>query len=271
MNALDSALVRLAAAATALEHHRPDVADVEQARDHAKAAAKILTAAFDLMTCGVYSVADPPPTKFEDPADHTIHMPEIPPSEPTPAPWACEALRLFDGWDPERQEEQFNLRVDALGDKAQASGLQFQEWENLWVADRRNAWLCLVVAEIEGSFEVPAQEQVQAYLDGERAREEALQIEAEALHAFEDAPDDLSRRNLWEAQLSRLEEGGVEQGLKRKAWKSAREAWEALYTTNPTEAYQTLRAACAKTEITWEVPTSEVLAGDPLADEGGVE
>ena len=69
-NALETALVELAAASTALERtSRPSLKDVEESKEKAKRAAKILEAAHQLMSVGIFTVADAPlpgtPLPFE--------------------------------------------------------------------------------------------------------------------------------------------------------------------------------------------------------------
>lgn len=61
MNALDTALVELAAASTALERsNTPGIKDVEEAKEKAKKAHKILESAHALLGYGVYTVAAKP-------------------------------------------------------------------------------------------------------------------------------------------------------------------------------------------------------------------
>lgn len=64
LNALDTALVSLANASTALEYiNRPTLKDIERARDKAKDAHEILDASAKLLKRGIYTVADAPPVE----------------------------------------------------------------------------------------------------------------------------------------------------------------------------------------------------------------
>lgn len=89
-NALDSALVDLAAASTALERSaRPNLKDVEEARDRAKKAHGILDAAHKLMSVGIYVVADAPTqpgTPLPFPPEGGATPPPMSEADPEPLP-----------------------------------------------------------------------------------------------------------------------------------------------------------------------------------------
>lgn len=92
-NALDHALGTLHAAATAMERNsKPTLADVEEARDRAKAAHKVLEASFNLMALGLFTVAEDPNTAKEATKGTPMFAPDLAPTPEaeagaaTPAP-----------------------------------------------------------------------------------------------------------------------------------------------------------------------------------------
>lgn len=125
-NALDSALVDLAAASTALERSaRPNLKDVEEARDRAKKAHGILDAAHKLMSVGIYVVATAPampgtPLPFDGPG---------PVAEEPVAPSPAELLRSWEGWSEEEREEQFLAQLAQI--KEICPDADTQQLENL--------------------------------------------------------------------------------------------------------------------------------------------
>lgn len=137
MNALDTALSLLGTASGTLEIEAPTLEDVGKARDNAKGAAKILGAAYDLMTMGVYTVAADPDAApvldpFQDPTDYTLSLPEV-----QTAP-ARDLLGNFMGITPAAQEEAFGRALGRL-DKKVGGGLDDSPWLALWEQDKAQA------------------------------------------------------------------------------------------------------------------------------------
>lgn len=149
MNALDTALQHLAAAASALEHtSQPTLKDIKESRDKAKAAHEILDASTKLLGYGIYTVtsepgADTPLFSADGQPAAGVHTPE-----PTPAAVQLQTLGCID--------------VEVLPPHP---------------------------------------------LDA---------VDVDDILAQDAAFDDL---------LNKLENAGVEEGLKIKAWKKAKEAW----------------------------------------------
>lgn len=91
MNALDTALQHLAAAASALEHtSQPTLKDIKESRDKAKAAHQILDASTKLLGYGIYTVtqepgADTPLFQADGQPAAGVHTPE---PAPEPISWA---------------------------------------------------------------------------------------------------------------------------------------------------------------------------------------
>ena len=175
MNALDNALKDLAEASSLLEYTAaPSLKDVEKARDKAKAAAKVLDAAFTLMSCGVYTVSqEPSEARYSDPAEHRIEMPEVAAEivagdAPAELPQLPEEIVLFDSWDEEDQMEEFSRRLDALDERAEAGkyGAYLDPWDTLWESNRKDAFTKLLVAEARetASMEIPSDEERDAWL-----------------------------------------------------------------------------------------------------------
>ncbi len=280
MNALDSALVKLAAASTSLEHHAPKLADVEEARDAAKAAAKILDAAYTLMSCGVYTVAeDPDERKFRDSNDYTILMPvagevreEIvaetapaPVEVPDALPARPEELALFPTWDESQQVEEFDRRLEAL-----AEGLKehvYPPWEAVWDADPLDAFTRLLVAEAREvkTFEVPTDEERDAWLARfAPAPESEPEPEPGKAAAIAEA---LGQDQMFAQLMDKLETDGIKEScLKPSKWKKAAKAWNEAYKADRSGTLAKLQRACNAIVITWDIPADV----DPF-EEGGAE
>ena len=76
-----------------------------------------------------------------------------------------------------------------------------------------------------------------------------------ALDEF-DLWDEEERLNEFERLMGRLEEDGVEEGLKRKDWLKAVTAWQALIDEDPKEAHARLTFAIYyRKACTWDIPT----------------
>lgn len=129
-NALDCALVDLAAASTALERSaRPNLKDVEEARDRAKKAHGILDASHKLMSVGIYTVADAP----------------VSPGTPLPFPPAQPDAQVVPTGDPlptlaytdaevvptdEERTQQFEELLDKLEtDGLEGGDLALKDWK----------------------------------------------------------------------------------------------------------------------------------------------
>ena len=119
LNALDTALVKLAAASTALEYvPRPGLKDVEEAKKQAKAAAEILDSAHKLMSYGVYTVADAPaepgPALFKPNGEPAVSVAPVEELDEAPKPTPLEILCSWDGWTDDERKEHFGIQIDAL-------------------------------------------------------------------------------------------------------------------------------------------------------------
>lgn len=196
MNALDTALQHLAAAASALEHtSQPTLKDIKESRDKAKAAHEILDASTKLLGYGIYTVtqepgADTPLFQADGQPAAGVHTPE-----PTPEPKSLLTLGCID--------------VEVLPPHP---------------------------------------------LD---------KVDPNDVVAQDAAFDDL---------LNKLENAGLDEGLKLKAWKKAKEAWTKLWTTAAEtdgdelpalkEAYDlAVFALEVRKPISWAIPSEqEVIA-----------
>lgn len=170
MNALDTALTKLAASSTALEKHKPGIKDVEEAKKHAKAAAEILDSAHKLMLYGIYSVADAPADAYTDTAEHEIYLPVVARETPAELPPLPADLLAFDTWDDTEQTNEFERRLEALRQHfAEDVELDWEPWENLMYGEevnRKDAFTRLLVAETREpkSWDVPTDEERDAWL-----------------------------------------------------------------------------------------------------------
>jgi len=289
MNALDNALVKLAAASTALEHHAPTIQDVEDARDSAKAAGKILDAAFTLMSCGIYSVAESPSeAKFNDPNDYQISLPEVREeivAEEAPALVPFPGiLAEFDTWGEEEQLNEFERRLDDLrASLPDADQLDLTPWDETWgrAENARDAFTRLLIAEAREprTFNIPTDEEVATWL----AQFTDLGTEPEHLvnwHGW-NADEQLVQ---FEALLVLLEDAGVEAGLKRKAWKKALRSWQDLFIQDREKAWDLLcKAVEHNGPVSWDIPVEQVVEEpasaaeeipadiDPFEAEGGAQ
>lgn len=115
-NALDTALIDLAAASTALERSaHPTIKDVEESRDKSKRAFKILDAAHMLMSVGIYSVTDAPPDPGPALFPPEPTGPSVPISDPESVTLsALEMLTDWEGLSEEEKGKQFTAQLGAL-------------------------------------------------------------------------------------------------------------------------------------------------------------
>jgi hypothetical protein len=163
MNALDTALTRLAAASTALEYTaNPGLKDVENAKKEAKAAAEILDAAHRLMGYGVYTVA-------QEPAAPGVAMFD-PSGQPTAeaavatTPTTLDLIAEFAACGEIEQGDRFQTQLDEL---AEAAGEPLdEEWESIWDQDRvlayKSVLFCLAADPKE--FLPPGEPAIQIWL-----------------------------------------------------------------------------------------------------------
>jgi len=292
MNALDTALVKLAAASTALEKHAPALKDVEDAKEAAKASAKILDAAYTLISCGVYSVADPPPDKFEDTNEYELALPEVrtelvaeePPAALPPFPGI---LAEFDGWSEEDQLNEFERRLEDLRVSLEHPDEQdLAQWDAVWAADQKDAFTRLLIAEAREprTFAVPDDAELAAWR-AQFAEPEVVAPEVpEHLQHWREWDEEEQLRQ-FEALLQLLEDAGVsEAGLRRKDWKKSVRPWQDLWTADREKAWDKLwQAYHGRDEsqpFSWGIPedpepqaqTEEIPADvDPFEAEGGAQ
>ena len=288
-NALDSALQKLALASTALERSaRPNLKDVEEAKEAAKAAGKILDAAYTLLSCGVYTVAEEP-DRLVDMQEHEIHMPPIaaelvadePPAALPPFPGI---LAEFDGWSEEDQLNEFERRLEDLRVSLEHPDEQdLAQWDEAWQSDPRGAFELLLIAEAREprTFAVPDEDELTAW----RAQfaEPAPEVPEHLQHWR--GWDEEEQLRQFEALLQLLEDAGVsEAGLRRKDWKKAVRPWQDLWTADREKAWDKLwQAYHVRDEsqpFSWDIPadpepqaqTEEIPADvDPFETEGGAQ
>lgn len=176
-NALDSALVELAAASTAMERTaNPGIKDVEEAKEKAKKAFKILEAAHQLLSFGIYTVtAEPgpaaaPSTPMFDPAGQPSPEAVI---EETPAlPPLPDELQAWDETDEADQILIFERHLTDLG-QGFDEAVDWSPWDEAWTADPKDAFTRLLVAEAreEKTPDVPTDEERDTWLAGFAAPE----------------------------------------------------------------------------------------------------
>jgi len=335
MNALDTALTKLAAASTALEYTaKPGLKDVENAKKEAKAAAEILDSAHKLMSYGVYTVAQEPMAPgvalFDDHGQPAVPATSEETGEPTP----LERIKAFPEWNEVEQGDQYQAELDDL---ALALGEPLApEWEALWEQDRllafKSALFC--VAADPKEFLPPGEPAIQiwlAKLQPELPQMPDLLGDFQALHPvmrskrFDEHLTELGNQDVtidgewedqpwleafnedpiqtygrlqfalnhrqpvsvtyptdeemaaWTAQfapaapqfdqaaffaskLQELEEAGIAEGQKLKAWKKTAKAWQAEFEANPEQAVNKVLWCLQQVSICWDVPSDEQVA-----------
>lgn len=132
MDALSIALKFLQGAAGCLEAASPSLEDVENARDKAKAAAKLLGASFDLLSLGIRTVApeqeEDAGDKFKDPQEYRLAIPEVDPPD---------LLGDFLSLTNREQEKTFGAALGILETKA--GSMDDNPWLALWEEHRTRA------------------------------------------------------------------------------------------------------------------------------------
>lgn len=258
-NALDSALVDLAKASTALERQaRPGIKDVEEAKDAAKRAHGILDAAHKLLSVGIYTVADAPPEPGV-PLFKPNGSPAVPPP-PTAAvesiatlgyteaeviPQPADLLRSWPGWDAVEQQEQFDAQVAQIEDddtRAHVLGV----WQ---LGDKQRAYQTAIYV-----------------LALDEAIPEATEVADWVTKLIPDAFDAMSetqREELFFASLDKLEDAGLESDLALKDWKPAEKAWKKLWKEDPSKALRLVHVALDKAPISWSIPEEQAFV-DPM-------
>lgn len=173
MNALDTALQHLAAAASALEHtSQPTLKDIKESRDKAKAAHEILDASTKLLGYGIYTVtqepgADTPLFQPDGQPAAGVHTPD-PPPEPKPLqtlgcidvevlpPHPLDLLDENGENDILAQDRAFDDLLNKLENAGIEEGLKIKAWKKAkeaWV----KAWE--LATEVDGD-ELPALKEV---------------------------------------------------------------------------------------------------------------
>ena len=259
MNALDTALVKLSAASTALEYHSPELSDVKDAVDAAKQAAKILDAAYTLMSCGVYTVsAAPTDAKFTDPAAHKIEMPEIREEIVAELPQLPDLIGDFDQLAPNDQRTRFVDALQFLFDAAEIDADVDQnffrdDWDHLADSSILDAWVHLQFAvhhRTPLSIDVPLDEDMATW----RAQFAAPVEDTATLPAL---PDELVQFDNWdEADAAdefnrRLE--AMAEGLDEHIYPP----WELAWESDHKDAFTRLLVAEAREPKTFILPTDE--------------
>jgi len=249
-NALDSALVDLASASTALERSaRPNLKDVEEARDRAKKAHGILDAAHKLMSVGIYVVADAPaspgtPLPFDAP------VPE--PPDPTPQ----EILEAWEHWDEDEQTDEFSARLERL-DERQEKSLRgdeqaFLAWETAWDIMRKDTFTRLLVAEDREpvSMVIPTDEERDTWTAANlQAPDPWAEFASWTPEAQDIAFDDLK---------SRLVDIGLESEMALADWKKHGKAWDASWKLDRLDTFKRLSWAIdGRPQAAWGIPSDE--------------
>lgn len=251
MNALDTALTRLAAASTALEYTaNPGLKDVENAKKEAKAAAEILDAAHKLMGYGVYTVAQEPAAPgvalFDDkgqPAFATL----------APEPSALEQINTFESLEDTEQEGLFEEKLALLSSFPSAGELDREPWEALFEQDRllafTSALFCLAADPAE--FVPPGEPAIQIWLAKLQSELPPL---PDLLGDFQ-ALDESMREKRWNEGMDKLFEL-VE--VTDTEWDSL---WEHAYSEDPVQAFARLTYALEHRQpASVAYPTDEEMA-----------
>jgi len=291
MMGIDTILQHLANASGALERtSRPGIKEVKEAAGSAKIAADLLKASEVFLSNGIYVICDEPACAYVDPAAHKIEMPEVAHIEldvPAELPQLPEELALFPTWDEAEQLEEFDRRLNALADLVPEH--IYPPWEQAWDADALDAFTRLLAAEAREpkSFTVPTDEERDAWLAKFAPAPEQDPTPCcdfcgqTAVHADDCAfsgavgeapaeePSASPKATLaeFQADLDRLEEAGVEQGLKRKDWKKANKAWWVAYDQDADATFAKLRGLLDRQGCAWEIPADP----EPVTTEGGVQ
>jgi hypothetical protein len=250
MNALDTALTRLAAASTALEYTaKPGLKDVENAKKEAKAAAEILDAAHRLMGYGVYTVAQEPAAPgvalFDDKGQPA-------PATQAPEPTALELIAAFPEWDEAEQGDCYQAKLDELA-TATPDVLEDEPWDNLWEQDRllafKSAMFCLAAEPQE--FLPPGEAAVAIWL---AKLQPELPPLPDLLGDFQ-AQHPAMRDKRWNEGMDKLFESV---DVTDTEWDSP---WEHAYTEDPVQAFARLTYALEHRQpASTAYPTDEEMA-----------
>lgn len=266
-NVLDSALVDLAAASTALERTaRPTIKDVEEAKERAKRAHTILDASHKLMSMGIYAVADAPvspgvPLPFDGPGP----IPSVPIDE-APEPSPADLLRSWFLWDEAEQNDQFLAQLGQL--KELEPDADTAAYEATFEEDRTAAFQAVLFALAQAPIptEFPSLEDVAPWVDS---------MTPEPEDEFTTWTPEQRQEN-FQFLLERLEKEGLEQGdLTVKAFVKAEKLWQKAWDADPADTFRRLRfAVYNRCPLLWGIPTDEEMATptpefqDPLAQGG---
>lgn len=258
-NALDSALVDLAAASTALERTaRPTIKDVEEAKERAKRAHTILDASHKLMSMGIYAVADAPvspgvPLPFDGPGP----IPSVPIDE-VPEPSPADLLRSWFLWDEAEQNDQFLAQLGQL--KELEPDADTAAYEATFEEDRTAAFQAVIFALAQDPIptEYPAPEDVTAWVES---------MTPEPADEFETWTPEVRQANFKDL-LERLQKEGLEQGdLTVKAFVKAEKLWQKAWEANPADTFRRLRYAIfTRCPLAWTIPTDEEMAAEPATE-----
>ena len=258
-NALDSALVDLAKASTALERTaRPTIKDVEEAKDASKRAHSILYAAHKLMSVGIYTVAEAPtspgvPLPFDGPGP----IPSVP-IEEVPEPSPADLLRSWFLWDEAEQNDQFLAKLGQI--KELDPDADTAAYEATFEEDRTAAFQAVLFALAQDFIptELPNSGDVAAWV-------ESLTPEPEDEFTTW-TPE--QRQGNFQFLLERLQKEGLEQGdLTVKAFVKAEKIWLKAWDADPADTFRRLRhAVYNRCPLLWAIPTDEEMAATPAPE-----
>jgi len=259
MNALDTALTKLAAASTAIEYTaRPGLKDVEEAKKQAKAAAEILDSAHKLMSYGVYTVADAPadpgPALFDKYGGPAVIVAEIIEEKEIPLLPMPDLLGDFDQLPGEEQHRAFLDKRNALYE-AGCEGVAaswYIDWDAAWEDSRLDTFARAVYA-LEHRQPVsclfPTDEEMSTWR-GQFAQPEPLPPLPDDLAMFA-ALDDTERLSLFEARLDKLAEG-IPSG-EMVDW----DPWDFAWDTDSNDAWIRVLVAEGREQLSFTLPTDE--------------
>jgi hypothetical protein len=256
MNALDTALTKLAAASTALEYtSRPGLKDVETAKKEAKAASEILDAAHRLMSYGVYTVADAPmepgPALFQSNGEPAVAV--VPVEEP-PIPTPFELLASWEVWTEDERKEHFDAQLAELSRIYQEQfpadePLDVTPWLEMWASEPLFAfrWALFAIAKKDFDEAINTVE-IKDWAEN-LGNLPALPAELLAWDSWaeEDQTDEFSRR------LDALREQFPEEDDLSEDW----DAWDTAWDKDRKDTFIRLLIAKEREPKSFTMPTDE--------------
>lgn len=236
LNALDTALVELAAASAALERsNTPNIKDVEEAKEKAKKAFKILDSAHQLLGYGVYTVAsEPGPEAAPGTPMFGADGQPTPEAEVAVVPSILEQIATFEALEDTEQEVLFQEKLDELA-TATPDVLEDEPWEGLFEQDPLLAYTSVLfcLAADPKEFLPPGEPAIAIWLAKLQPELPPLPDLLGDFQALHPAMRDKRWNESMDALFNAVEAAEGD-------WDSS---WESAYTEDPVQAFARLQFA----------------------------